>query len=51
MGPCLNSDGLTYIGADLSRTRLTDSEQSAVAWAFSSASMIVRNFAIDRLLI
>ena len=34
--PGLNSDGLTYIGADLSRTRLTDSEQSAVAWAFAA---------------
>lgn len=34
--PGLNSDGLTYIGVDLSQTSLTESEQAAVAWAFAA---------------
>ena len=29
------NDGLTYIGVDLSRTSLSDSERAAVAWAFA----------------
>ena len=33
--PGLNSDGLTYIGVDLSGTSLSESEQAAVAWAFA----------------
>lgn len=34
--PGLNGNGLTYIGVDLSQTSLTESEQTAVAWAFAA---------------
>ena len=33
----LNSDGMTYVGVDLSQTSLFASERSAVAWAFAQA--------------
>ncbi len=33
--PGLNSGDLTYIGVDLSKTSLSESERSAVAWAFA----------------
>lgn len=33
--PGLNSDGMTYIGVDLSETSLSESERAAVAWAFA----------------
>lgn len=33
--PGLNSDGMTYIGVDLSQTSLSESERAAVAWAFA----------------
>ena len=33
--PGLNSDGVTYIGVDLSQTSLSESERAAVTWAFA----------------
>nr|WP_326184308.1 hypothetical protein [uncultured Oscillibacter sp.] len=33
--PGLNSNGMTYIGVDLSQTSLSESERAAVAWGFA----------------